>query len=155
MSKRFEISAKTIQLIERGNYKLLPREALILKAHYQSAGVEFTDATSGHGAGVRWGSPGTVLEDGTLDHFGSRIVRAARGLSDLSQRQLAEAADVDQSFIARLEMNKYGAVNEATLRKLEAGLRTKNVEMTPETLSVGAGVRWVVDPEKLSPENAN
>lgn len=146
MSTKFEIKAKSIHLLERGNYKLLPREALILKSHYQAAGVQFTEAGNGHGLGVRWSSPGAMLEDGTLDHFGSRVVRAARGLADLTQRQLADASGVDPSFIARLEKNKFGAVNEATMRKLEAGLRSKNVEMTPETLSVGAGVRWVVDP---------
>ncbi|EJK87340.1 Helix-turn-helix protein [Rhizobium sp. AP16] len=76
-------------------------------------------------------------------------MRAARGLANLSQRQLAEAADVDPSFIARLEKNRYGAINEVTLRKVEAGLRAHNVEMTPETLSKGAGVRWIVDPALL------
>ncbi|MBX4863718.1 helix-turn-helix domain-containing protein [Rhizobium bangladeshense] len=139
------IKAKTIQLIEGGKYKLLPREAWILKAHYQDAGVEFTEAGSGHGAGVRWSKPGTVLEDETLDHFGSRIIRASRGLADLSQRELAKAAGVDPSFIARLEKNRYDAVNERTLSSLVNGLRTKNVEMTSETTAFGAGVRWIKD----------
>ncbi|MDJ1632165.1 MULTISPECIES: helix-turn-helix domain-containing protein [Rhizobium] len=148
-AKEFDIKAKTIHLLEAGNYKLLPREALVLRSRYQDAGVEFTEATDGYGAGVRWNKPGNVLDDDTLDFFGSRIMRAARGLANLSQRQLAEAADVDPSFIARLEKNRYGAINEVTLRKVEAGLRAHNVEMTPETLSKGAGVRWIVDPALL------
>lgn len=142
------IKAKTIHLLEAGKYKLLPREALILKAHYQEAGIEFTDPGKGYSFGLRWSSPRTVLEDQTQDHFGSRIVRAARGLAGLSQRDLAQAAKVDPSFIARLEKNRYAAINEATLQKLETGLRLKNVEMTAETASVGAGVRWVIDPDQ-------
>ncbi|NEH47488.1 helix-turn-helix domain-containing protein [Rhizobium leguminosarum] len=139
------IKAKTVQLIEGGKYKLLPREAWILKAHYQEAGVEFVEAGSGHGAGIRWSKPGTVLEDETLDHFGTRIIRAARGLANLSQRELAKAAGVDPSFIARLEKNRYDAVNERALSSLVKGLRTKNVEMTSETTAFGAGVRWIND----------
>ncbi|MBY3117275.1 helix-turn-helix domain-containing protein [Rhizobium laguerreae] len=139
------IKAKTIQLIEGGKYKLLPREAWILKAHYQQAGVEFTEAGGGHGAGIRWRKPGTVLEDETLDHFGSRIIRASRGLANLSQRELAKAAGVDPSFIARLEKNRYDAVNERALSSLIKGLQAKNVEMTSETTAFGAGVRWIKD----------
>jgi DNA-binding XRE family transcriptional regulator len=145
-AKEFDMKAKTIHLLEAGNYKLLPREALVLRGRYQDAGVEFTEAADSHGAGVRWNKPGNVLEDDTLDLFGSRIMRAARGLANLSQRQLADAAKVDPSFIARLENNKYGAINEVTLRKVEAGLRAYNVEIMQETQSVGAGVRWIIDP---------
>ncbi|MGV1844400.1 helix-turn-helix domain-containing protein [Rhizobium sp. L80/93] len=145
-----DIKPKTIQLIERGKYKLLPREAWILKAHYQKALVEFTDATPHHGAGVRWSVPGIKMEDEILDHFGGRIVRSARGLVDLSQRQLAEIAKIDPSFIARLETNRYGALNEATLKKLEVGLRSVNVEMTAETSLVGAGVRWITAPPEAA-----
>ncbi|HEY0120914.1 MAG TPA: helix-turn-helix transcriptional regulator [Rhizobium sp.] len=137
------MKAKTVHLIEAGKYKLLPREALVLKAHYQALGVEFTEAGKGYSLGIRWALPGVMMEDRTLDHFGSRILRAARGLADLSQRELAAAAGVDPSFIARFENNKYGAINEALLSRLEVGLRSSNVEMTKETSLVGAGVRWI------------
>jgi glycine cleavage system aminomethyltransferase T len=48
-----------------------------------------------------------------------------------------------------LEKNRYGAINEVTLRKVEAGLRAHNVEMMSEMQSVGAGVRWIVDPANV------
>lgn len=144
-AKEFDMKAKTIHRLEAGNYLLLPRDALVLRSRYQDAGVEFTEAADDYGAGVRWSKPGRLLDDGTPDVFGSRTIAAARGLANLSQRELAEEAIVDPSFIARLEKNKYTAINEETLRKLEAGLRKKNVELTKETASVGAGVRWIVD----------
>ncbi len=149
-AKEFDMKAKTIHRLEAGNFQLLPREALILKSRYQDAGVEFIDAADGYGVGVRWSKPGRLLDDGTPDVFGSRTILAARGLANLSQRELAEEAGVDPSFIARLEKNKYTAINEETLRKLEAGLRKKNVELTKETALVGAGVRWIVDPGNLA-----
>lgn len=129
-------------MLEAGNYKLLPREALILKGHYQKAGVEFIDAADGFGPGVRWKSPGKPPGEDKPDYFGSRTFRAARGLANVSQRRLAELADVDPSFIARLEKDKFGSINEETLAKLVDALKKLDVEIVPETHTEGAGVRW-------------
>ncbi|SCX28104.1 transcriptional regulator, y4mF family [Agrobacterium sp. DSM 25558] len=141
------IKAKTIQLIEGGKYKLLPREVWILHGHYQETGIEFTQPSNGCGHGVRWRKAGIVLEGKDPDHFGGGLIRAARGLADISQRELAMVAAVDPSFVARLEKNRYGAVNQDALAKLVSGLLTYNVEMMSGTTTHGAGVRWVIDPK--------
>ncbi len=95
---------------------------------------------------MRWRKSEIVFQGSDPDHFGGRIIRATRGLADISQRELAKVAGVDPSFVARLEKNRYDAINQDALDKLVLGLSSKNVEATPATYSFGAGVRWIVDP---------
>ncbi|MEY9098015.1 DNA-binding XRE family transcriptional regulator [Sinorhizobium fredii] len=147
---RFGMKDKAIHRLEAGHFKLLPREAFLLKARYQDEGVEFTDAADGHGPGVRWKVAGKVPGKDNPDFFGSRLFRAARGLANISQRKLADLANVDPSFIARLERDRFGSINEVTLRKIEVALRQLNIEITPETGSYGAGVRWISHPNERS-----
>jgi hypothetical protein len=85
----FDLSHRSVQILEAGKYKLLPREAYLLKAKYEAKGVEFTNPTHFFGAGVRWKVP-------RLDPFNGVLIRAARGLANISQPRLAALSDVDR-----------------------------------------------------------
>lgn len=132
-----QYSARTVFKLEAGKHARLPRTAFTLKQFYESRGVEFLDASNGHGAGVRWRNPGTV------DPIRSNLFRAARGLADLSQESVALQAAIDENFVNRFEKDTLKQINEESLRKLEAFLNSKNIEITPETTHFGAGVRWI------------
>lgn len=135
---RFKLKSQSIYLLEAGKHKLLPRSAILLKESYEGEGIKFFVASDGFGPGIRWKTP----ELGNADPFKSALFRAARGLLNISQRQLATDANVDPSFIARLENDKFSSINEATLQKVEWAILEKNVELIVETQSEGAGVRW-------------
>ncbi|MBY5565958.1 helix-turn-helix transcriptional regulator [Rhizobium leguminosarum] len=137
----FKLKSRSVYTLEAGRYKLTPRFAYLLKEKYEEEGVEFTDAGSDFGQGIRWRVPGRK------DPYRRAMLPAARGLANLSQAQLAKIADVDQKFIARLELDDFEAVSRVKLDRLEAALKARNVEFTSETTSFGAGVRWIKIPE--------
>ncbi|WSH26976.1 helix-turn-helix domain-containing protein [Rhizobium beringeri] len=138
----FKLKSRSVYTLEAGRYKLTPRFAYLLKEKYEEEGVEFTDAGSDFGQGIRWRVPGRK------DPYRRAMLPAARGLANLSQAQLAKIADVDQKFIARLELDDFEAVSRVKLDRLEAALKARNVEFTAETTSFGAGVRWITSSGK-------
>jgi len=91
----------------------------------------------GHGAGVRWKTTGPV------DPVRSHLFRAARGLADLSQENVASYSGIDESFIARLERDELRHINEEWRQLYETFLKAKNVEITSGGANFGAGVRWI------------
>lgn len=123
---------------ETARYKLYSSAAENLRKAYERNGVEFVGPSGKHGAGVRWRFPGR--ED---KHRGAQF-RAARAMADLSMREINENFGVDRNFIWKLERGKLGALNLETIHKLEDGLRQKNIELTPESETWGAGVRWAI-----------
>lgn len=132
-----QFSARTVFKLEAGKHSRLPRTAFTLKSYYESKGVEFVNATDVHGAGIRWRTPGEV------DPIRSKLFRAARGLADLSQESIALHAAIDENFVNRFEKDALKQINEDSLRKLEELLQSRNVQITPESISFGAGVRWI------------
>jgi transcriptional regulator with XRE-family HTH domain len=132
-----KFTARTVFKLEAGKHARLPRTAFTLKVFYESRGIEFVDAQNGHGAGIRWRQAGVV------DPVRSTLFRAARGLADLSQESVAIQANIDETFVNRLEKDALKQINEDSLRRVEVLLNAKNVEITPETAHYGAGVRWI------------
>jgi transcriptional regulator with XRE-family HTH domain len=139
IEKDYELSYRSVQLLEAGKYKFLPREAYLLKAKYEALDVLFEPATSKAGVGVRWKTP-------RLDPFQGVQIRAGRGLANISQTQLARLAGVDRNFITRVEGNKSSAVTESSLTKVKMTLAELGVEFLPEDRGFGAGVRWKQPP---------
>ncbi len=137
VERLFELPHRLVQILEAGKYKLLPREAYILKAKYESRGVLFTAPSNTFGAGVRWKEP-------RLDPFDGVQTRGARGLVNISQPRLAALAHVDRNFITRVEQNRSDAVTEANLQKVRSTLIALGVEFVPEDGGMGAGVRWAI-----------
>ncbi|MBB4510686.1 DNA-binding XRE family transcriptional regulator [Rhizobium leguminosarum] len=135
-----KLKFRSVYTLEAGRYKLTPRFAQLLKEKYEAEGVEFTDGGSDFGRGIRWRAPGRK------DPYKRVMLRAARGLANLSQAQLAEISGLDKSFIARFERDDFEAVSPQKLMRLEEALRSKNVQFTSETPSFGAGVRWIKQP---------
>lgn len=132
-----KFTKRTVFKVEAGKHTRLPRTAFSLKHYYESKGVEFIDEVDGHGAGIRWKTVGPV------DPVRSHLFRAARGLADLSQESAALQAGIDETFINRLEKDALKHINNASLQRYEALLRSHNVEMTPSSADFGAGVRWI------------
>lgn len=116
----------------------LPSEAFSIKAFYEANGVEFLEASDGHGAGIRWKLPDFS------DLFCGKAFRAARGLAALSQDELAEEAQVGRKFISTLERGKTNSIKPATIAQIERCLKNRNIEVTAATATYGSGTRWVV-----------
>lgn len=70
------------------------------------------------------------------------IVRAARGMLGLQQKEIAELAGVHPKAVARLEMGELAHVSTEVTNKIIRALEDKGLEFTPATVSYGAGVRW-------------
>lgn len=121
--------------LERGRYKLIPRDGLKLRNEFEKRGILFEDQTEIHGAGVRW------KELGRDDPFRTAQFRAARAMLNLSQVELANVARIDKNFIARLELNRSKSLPAETVAKLEAAINELGVEITKQTETLGAGVR--------------
>jgi hypothetical protein len=134
---------RTVFKVEAGKHARLPRTAFALKQFYESKGVEFVDPTDGRGAGVRWRVAG---QD---DPIRRHLFRAARGLADLSQEKVAIEAEIDETFIARLERDELKQINEDWLQRYETFLKAKNVEITPAGPTFGEGVRWIAHREEF------
>ncbi|HYH36742.1 MAG TPA: helix-turn-helix transcriptional regulator [Azospirillum sp.] len=66
--------------------------------------------------------------------------RAARGLANLTQQQLAEASGVSLRTIAHFEKGERSPI-PANLRALRDALEAAGVEFIPQN-GGGAGVRW-------------
>jgi hypothetical protein len=83
--------------------------------------------------------------------FDGRQIAAARALSNMSVRDLAQAAGVTARTIGRLEVDmaitiapklRHGHVSRATFDKIVAALTEHGVELLPEDEDYGSGVRW-------------
>ncbi|TCA03827.1 helix-turn-helix domain-containing protein [Rhizobium leguminosarum] len=135
-----QLKFRSVYTLEARRYKLLPRHAYLLKDKYEEEGVEFTNEGENFGQGIRWRVPGRK------DPFKRLMLPAARGLANLSQAQLGKIANVDRSFIARLERDEFESLNLEKWLRLEGALKDTNVEFTVETSQNGAGVRWVKQP---------
>jgi DNA-binding XRE family transcriptional regulator len=81
-----------------------------------------------------------------------RQIAAARALANINTKELAEAAGVTPRTIGRIEVDatihisprrRHGHVAQETLHKIVAALRQRGVELLPEGVSHGAGVRWM------------
>ncbi len=144
VEKACQLQPRFVYNLEGGKHVLMPRSALIIKAYYEREGVVFFDGTELHGSGIRWKAPRN--DDPTR----SKLFRAARGLADLSQDELANQSGVGRKFIATLEQDALVGINPERLRKLEEHLKALNIEMIPERGSVGAGVRWISDRENTA-----
>ncbi len=59
-------------------------------------------------------------------------VRAAREEAFLSQRELAEKADVNRNTIGRIEGNMVADVHPRTIRKIAEALKVDPASLTPE-----------------------
>jgi hypothetical protein len=153
IEKKLGLKFRSVYTLEARRYKLLPREAYLLKERYEEEGIEFTEAGPGFGAGIRWRVPGRK------DPFKRVLILAARGLANLSQAGLAKVAHVDRNFIARLEQDEFDALSPEKWQRLEEALKSRNVQFTAETSSSGAGVRWINQPvharQDKNPPNSN
>ena len=123
---------------EAAKYKLFSSDAEDLQKAFEKNGIEFLSATGGLGAGVRWRNPGQK------DRFRGAQFRAARAMANLSMREIQTMSDVNRNFITRLETGLVVGLNLETVKKLEQALARLNIELTPESESWGAGVRWTV-----------
>jgi transcriptional regulator with XRE-family HTH domain len=130
------LERRTIGRLEAGKSKLISRDVFKVRAELEKKGVEFIDASSAHGLGVRWKNPGKV------DPFQSAQLRAGRALAGLSQSRLAELAEVDRNFITRIENDKPKALRDESLRKVIGALDKLGVELTAEGDTFGAGARF-------------
>lgn len=70
-----------------------------------------------------------------LEHAISKNIRSLRYQKGLSQRELAEAIDVDEKFISQLE-NKPRHVSTKTLERLASGLEVPVTELLRVTSQV-------------------
>lgn len=59
------------------------------------------------------------------------------------EESIALHAAIDENFVNRFEKDALKQINEDSLRKLEELLQSRNVQITPESISFGAGVRWI------------
>ncbi|MBY5704134.1 helix-turn-helix transcriptional regulator [Rhizobium leguminosarum] len=123
---------------EAAKYKLFSSDAEDLQKAFEKNGIEFLSATGAHGAGVRWRKPGQK------DRFRGAQFRAARAMANLAMRDLEAMFNVNRNFITRLETGLIGGLNLETLKRLEQAFTRLNIELTPESESWGAGVRWTV-----------
>ncbi|TBD43402.1 transcriptional regulator [Rhizobium leguminosarum bv. viciae] len=131
---------------EAAKYKLFSSDAENLQKAFEKNGIEFLPATGAQGAGVRW------LKPGQKDRFRGAQFRAARAMANLSMRDLQTTSGVNRNFVTRLETGQIGGLNLETLKKLEQGFARLNIELTAETETGGAGVRWTVpDPSSQPP----
>jgi hypothetical protein len=90
-----------------------------------------------------------------------RQLTAARGLTELTVAELAEAASVAVRIVHRLEIGgevhvadkrRHGHVSQVIWDRIVAALRRHGVELLPETDEHGAGVRWIL-PRTRRPAN--
>lgn len=123
---------------EAAKYKLFSSDAEDLQKAFEKNGIEFLQATGAQGAGVRW------LKPGQRDRFRGTQFRAARAMANLSMRDLQTTSGVNRNFVTRLETGLIGALNLETLKELEQAFARLNIELTAETETWGAGVRWTV-----------
>jgi len=65
-------------------------------------------------------------------------------MANLSMRDLQTKFGVNRNFVNRLETGLIGGLNLKTLKKLEQAFARLNIELTTESESWGAGVRWTV-----------
>jgi len=131
-----QLDRQKIGGLETARFRLYSSAAERLQRTYEKNDVEFIPPSETQGAGVRWRKPGRE------DKFRGAQFRAARAMANMSIRDIQEVGGVNRNFIARLEGGKFGAVNLESIRKLEAVLREKNVVLTPEGETWGAGVSW-------------
>ncbi|AIC28064.1 helix-turn-helix domain-containing protein [Rhizobium etli bv. phaseoli str. IE4803] len=131
---------------EAAKYKLFSSDAEDLQKAFEKNGIEFLPATGALGAGVRWRKPGQK------DRFRGAQFRAARAMANQSMRDLQEMSGVNRNFVTRLETAQIGGLNLETLKKLERAFARLHIELTPESETWGAGVRWTVpDPFSQPP----
>lgn len=132
-----ELERQEVSGYERGKYKLFSSDAQKLTDAFRKRGLDFFQAADGQEAGVRWRKPGHA------DRYRSGQFRAARALANLSMRELQELSGVNRNFVFRLERGTLGALNLAFEKKLENFFRAKNVELVPEDINGGVGVKWI------------
>ncbi|WP_264398788.1 helix-turn-helix domain-containing protein [Rhizobium acaciae] len=123
---------------EAAKYKLFSSDAEDLQKAFEKNGIAFLPAAGTQGAGVRW------LRPGQKDRFRGAQFRAARAMANQSMRDLQEISGVNRNFVTRLETGQIGGLNLETLKKLEQAFARLNIELTVESESWGAGVRWTV-----------
>ncbi|TBE02273.1 helix-turn-helix domain-containing protein [Rhizobium ruizarguesonis] len=133
-----ELDRREISRWEAAKYKLYSSHAEALQKAFEKNGIEFLSATGVHGAGVRWRKPGQK------DRFRGAQFRAARAMANQSMRDLQKMSGVNRNFVNRLETGLVGGLNLETLKKLEQAFARLNIELTTESESWGAGVRWTV-----------
>jgi transcriptional regulator with XRE-family HTH domain len=86
-----------------------------------------------------------------MDKWHGRQIAAARALAGLTITELAEAANVTERTIRRIEAAEtltlaerrtHGAISLATWEKVLVALLDHGVELMPASATRGAGVRW-------------
>jgi transcriptional regulator with XRE-family HTH domain len=137
VEKACKLSDRFLISLEGEKRLRTPSGALVIKAYYESNGVEFLQVAKNHWDGVRWKTPHTG------DIFSGKAYRAARGLAALSQDELAERAGVGRKSIALLESGNLDSTKPETVEALVTCFRELNIEVTEQTSTYGAGTRWI------------
>jgi hypothetical protein len=87
-----------------------------------------------------------------MDAFDGRQITAARALAGLTIVELADSAGVTPRTVHRLETSgtlsiaerkRHGFVSREVWERIVDVLARNGVELTPETMRAGSGVRWV------------
>ena len=101
IAKAAHLTAPTLRAFERYGKEPSHNNLQALRAALEAAGIVFVPASEG-GAGVRLGTApdGDVSGDAV---FSQDLCRAARGLLNLSQQDLADAAGIARSTVAEFE----------------------------------------------------
>jgi Predicted transcriptional regulator with C-terminal CBS domains len=122
--------------MEAGKYQRVLRPELIkLKRFYEKKGIEFIDATTLHGPGIRWalGLTGDLVQRGQL--------RAGRALVGIVQAKLAARAKVSQSLISRFENGKTQSLPVEDFVEIVSVLKEEGVELTDDPVRGTASVQ--------------
>ncbi|WP_370649859.1 helix-turn-helix domain-containing protein [Neorhizobium galegae] len=129
------VGPRVVIRLEDVGYPDPTEAALKVHLYYRNQGLEFLDATSTLGPGVRWRKPGRE------DFFNRRQIHAGRVLLDWRQVDFATKLDVTRSLLAKFESGikrkPTQAFVESALKTLEAG----GVVMLEDDEHCGFGVR--------------